>query len=512
MLVTYAIIGIFLIVAACFNFINMSTAMAVKRAKEVGMRKVLGSSRRQLMYRFLGETFFITLISVLLSMGLTERLLPLAVNEFVEMEIIFNPLKDLSLLAYLMTVLITVTLLAGFYPALILSGSKPITALKGSLDKKGGGINLRRTLVVIQFLLCQVLIFGTVVAVKQMRFFNSVDMGYEKDWILTVSIPDRDTESQKSWENGIQQIPGIESYSFNSKPPFSGSVSGTNAFYNTSDTTRTELNVQIKRVDKGYKDTYGLRLLAGEWLPDRDTMAFYVINESAVAKMGLNDPAEAVGELLNMWGTKYPIVGVVQDFHAVTLTSKIEPMVMFSDRRNYRTLGLKINPNSADQVISGLEEVWYKTHPEYEFDYIFLDENIRAYYEGEKKMSQMLSVFASIAIFIGCLGLYGLVAFIANQKAKEIGIRKVLGASVLNIVNGFSWEFGKLVLIAFLIAAPAGYFGMNIWLQEYEYSITIGPSIFFVSIGASLLIAFLTTGYRSHRAATTNPVQSLRDE
>ncbi len=511
MLVTYIIIGAFLIVTACFNFINMSTAMAVKRSKEVGMRKVLGSSRKQLVTRFLGETFFITLVSVLLSMGLTERLLPMVINDFVELSIQFKPLSDLALLGYLGGLLLIVTLLAGFYPAMVLSGAKPINALKGRMNK-GGGINLRRTLVVIQFFLCQLLIFGTIVAVQQMSFFRSVDMGYEKDWILTLSIPDGDIEKQKLWETDIQQLPGVQAYSFNSKPPFSGSVNGTNAFYHVSDSSRIEIIVQYKQADDGYLDTYGLKLLAGEWLPDRDTTTAYVVNESFVKKMGIDEPQEALGKIVNMWGDKYPIIGVIKDFHSVTLESKIEPMIMINRRSGYQTIGLKINASRADQIISSLEQSWYKAHPEYDFDYIFLDENIENYYENEKKMSQMLTAFAGIAIFIGCLGLYGLVAFIANQKAKEIGIRKVLGASVASIVGRFNKEFAILVFIAFIFAGTGGYFGMNQWLQEYEYRITIGPMIFIASIVVSLLIAFGTTGYRSHKAATANPVNSLRDE
>ncbi len=512
MLWAYALIGAFLIVTACFNFINMSTAMAVKRAKEVGMRKVLGSSRKQLITRFLGETFFITLISILLSMGLTERLLPLVINEFVELNIAFQPLQDLSLLTFLISILVSVTLLAGFYPAIVLSSAKPIYALKGAMDKRGNGMGLRRVLVVFQFFLCQLLIFGTIVMVRQMDFFRSVDMGYDKDWVLTINMPEGDVESQNRWEADIKQLPGVASYSFNSKPPFSGSISGTNAFYNNSDTSRLELNVQYKSVDQGYLDTYGLRLIAGEWLPDRDTIAHYVVNQSAVKKMGIKDPNDAIGEIINMWGLKYPIVGVVEDFHAITLSSQIEPMILCSNKPRYETLGLKVNAASAEQVISSLEDTWYNIHEEYEFDYVFLDENIEAYYETEKKMSQMLTVFAGIAIFIGCLGLYGLVAFMANQRAKEIGIRKVLGASVANIVKGFSWEFTKLVIIAFLIAAPLGYFGIGTWLDQYAYRITVGPAIFLFSIGASLLIAFITTGYRSGKAAVANPVNSLRDE
>ena len=508
---TYTIIGIFLIVTACFNFINMSTAMAVKRAKEVGMRKVLGSSRKQLVLRFLGETFAITFISVLVSTALTERLLPLVINDFFELSIEFNLISDLSILGYLLGILVVVSLLAGLYPALVLSGAKPVTALKGTLSNSGAKLSLRRSLVVVQFMLCQLLIFGTIVAVSQMNYFTSVDMGYDKEWILTFNMAEKDPETQKVWRDKIETIPGVNAYSISSHPPFSGSVMGTNAYYYDTDTSRTEVNIHFKRADTGYLDTYGLRMVAGEWFPKRDTMSHFVVNESFLKKVGI-DPIDAIGETVNVWGRKRPITGVVQDFHAVRLDQAIEPMVIFSDYQNYRNIGLKINASRADDIIATLEETWYDIHEEYEFDYIFVDAEIEEYYETEKKMSQMLTVFAGISIFIGCLGLYGLVAFIANQKSKEIGIRKVLGASVKSLVASFSGEFAKLVGIAFLVAAPLGYFGMNTWLQEYEYGITIGPMIFIASIGASLVIAMLTTGYRSVKAATANPVNSLRDE
>ncbi|MBO3700662.1 ABC transporter permease [Roseivirga sp. E12] len=512
MLWTYAAIGIFLIVTACFNFINMSTAMAVKRAKEVGMRKVLGSSRKQLVMRFLGETFAITFLSLLVSIALTERLIPLVINEFFDLEINFSLLSDLSLILYLVGVLVLVSLLAGLYPAFVLSGAKPIYALKGALDNKGSNMTLRRVLVVFQFFLCQLLIFGTIVAVKQMNYFSNVDMGYEKENIMFFRMAENDLEKQKLWKSRIADIPGVKVSSVASHPPFSGSVMGTNAYYYTDDTTRQEIDIQFKRVDEAYQETYGLRMLAGDWVVKSDTMSQFVVNQSFLIKAGVKDPVSAIGETVNVWGRKFPIVGVVEDYHATTLSDAIEPMVMFSDAGENYTVGLKINAERTEEIVSALEEIWLNFHEEYEFDYRFVDEEIAAFYENEKKMSQLLTSFAGISIFIGCLGLYGLVAFMANQKSKEIGIRKVLGATVPSLVGNFSGEFAKLVGLAFLVAAPLGYLGMNTWLQEYEYSISIGPLIFISTIIASMLIAMFTTGYRSLRAATANPVNSLRDE
>lgn len=511
-LYSYVIIGVFLIVTACVNFINMSTAMAVKRAKEVGMRKVLGSSRRQLMLRFLGETFAITLLSLIISMAITERLLPLVINDFVGIEIPFNPLGDMALFAFLLVILIAVSLLAGIYPALVLSKAKPINALKGSMASGKGNLFLRRFLVFFQFVICQFLIFGTIVAVMQMNFFMSTDMGYDQDWIINVFLRERDRPTQDLWASKVQNIPGVESYSFNYRPPFSGSVSGTNVYHYQSDSVRNELTTQIKMADHNYMKTYGVRLLAGSWLSESDTTNKYVVNEAFLKKIGIQEPVDAIDQRIRIWGRTAPIVGVVKDFHTGTLESKIEPVAMFNDVDQYRTLGLRVNAASAETIVKELKKIWYEIHEEYEFNYQFLDQNIAEFYDSERKMSQMLTVFAFIAIFIGCLGLYGLVSFMANQKAKEIGIRKVLGATVQHIMTRFSMEFVLLVGLAFLLAAPLGFFLMKSWLNQYAYSISIGPLIFLVSVGASLLIALLTTGYRSMRAATANPVNSLRDE
>ena len=245
---------------------------------------------------------------------------------------------------------------------------------------------------------------------------------------------------------------------------------------------------------------------------ESDTVNQFVVNETYLKKIGVSDPNEAIGKQMRLWGMTAPIVGVVKDYHVTTLSQAIEPVAMFNLPQDFSTLGLRINGQSSASVLAELETIWQEIHEEYEFDYHFLDEQISEFYGGEREMSQMLTVFAFIAIFIGCLGLYGLVSFMANQKAKEIGIRKVLGATVANLMRRFSMEFIVIVGLSFLLAAPLAYLGMSNWLSQYEYRIDIGPAIFVISIGASLLIAMLTTGYRSMRAATANPVNSLRDE
>ncbi|WP_305982516.1 ABC transporter permease [Roseivirga thermotolerans] len=511
MLIAYVIIGAFLIVTACVNFINMSTAMSVKRGKEVGVRKVLGGSRKSLVLRFLGETFAITLLALLLSTAITERLLPLVIEDFIGIEVPFNPIKEPIILGYLLATLLTVSLLAGLYPALVLSGTRPILALKGSMSHNKGGLFFRRFLVFFQFLICQLLIFGTVVALMQINFFMSVDMGYDKEWILNIGLARKDKQALNLWDSEIQNIPGVKSHSFNFTPPFSGSVSATDVYVYANDSAVDRFTTHVKMADDRYLETYGLKLLAGKWLNDSDTVNQFVVNETFLKEVGL-EPEEAIFKTIEIWDKRAPIVGVVKDYHTGRLDSAIEPVAMFNDRRNYRNLGVRVTAANASDVVNSLKNIWYQINEEYEFNYRYVDQHIVEYYEFERKMSQMLTVFAFIAIFIGCLGLYGLVSFMANQKAKEIGIRKVLGASVQHIVGRFSLEFVVLVGLAFLVATPFAYWFMNNWLQNYEYSISIGPLIFVVSLVTSVVIAMVTTGYRSLRAATTNPVQSLRDE
>jgi ABC-type antimicrobial peptide transport system permease subunit len=269
---------------------------------------------------------------------------------------------------------------------------------------------------------------------------------------------------------------------------------------------------QVKQVDGNYLDLYDIKIIAGLNIADLDTATGFVVNEELVRATGFKSPHDILGKHLLMWGKDLPVVGVVQDFHTVSLRDPIKPTVLMNRIRGYETLSVKVNPVHIQEVISEIKTRWEDAYPEHLFSYEFMDEHIREFYEGEKKMSILLSVFTSIAIFIGCLGLFGLATFMANQKTKEIGVRKVLGASVESIIMLFSKEFVMLIVIGFALAAPLAWLAMNAWLEEFAYKITIGPLVFVVGLGVTLIIAIVTVGYRSFKAAVRNPVKSLRYE
>jgi putative ABC transport system permease protein len=506
-----SVVCVFIVITACFNFINMSTAMAIKRSKEVGIRKVLGSTRKSLVTKFLLETLLITFLSVVLSLAITERLLPGVVKGFTELDLSLNLLTDFNLVAYLIILIIFVTAVAGLYPAWVISAFQPAQVLRGSALSGGGKrMGLRRILVTFQFALSQIFIFGTLIAVWQMQFVRTTDLGYDRDWIVYVDLPYGEVDQSSVWKGDLDANSSVLEYSFAGTTPFSGSSSSTDGSYENEDGVQN-LSVFLKPADGNYLNTYGMKLIAGEDLLNGDKRNRYVINEAFVKKMGIK-PLEAVGMSLTISGQTHPIAGVVKDFHMKTLRVAVQPIALYNAPDQYNSIGIKFSPGSADKIIKDLEASWNNIYPDKEFRYGFFDEYLGRYYSKEKKFSEMLITFASIAIFICCLGLYGLVSFMANQKIKEIGIRKVLGASIKSIVGSFSWEFVRLVGIAFLIAAPIAYYGMQSWLNDFVYRIEVGPMIFIVGIILSLLVTLITTSYRSFKAARSNPVESLRSE
>jgi hypothetical protein len=307
----------------------------------------------------------------------------------------------------------------------------------------------------------------------------------------------------------MANIPGVEMASLANDPPSSGHVSGTNFKLQGSDESH---GTQVKQIDGNYLKLFELELLTGQNVQDLDTATGFIVNEKLAHIAGFDNAADIVGKVIRVWSKEYPVVGVVKDFHTVSLHSPIEATVLFNRIRGYEHLALKVNVKQAQGVISQLKTKWEAAYPEHLFEYEFLDENIRNFYEGEQRMSILLSIFTSMAIFIGCLGLFGLATFMANQKTKEIGVRKVLGASVESIVMMFSKEYAKLILLGFMLAAPAGWFLMGKFLDEFAYKIEVGPQVFLLTFGITLLIAILTVGYKSLRAATVNPVNSLRSE
>lgn len=518
-LIALGVVALFLIITASINFINLTTAEAIKRSKEVGIRKTLGSSRAQLMFQFLGETAIVTFTAILIGFGIAQIALSF-LNPFLELELALNPLNNQAFLIYLITLFVLVSLCSGLYPAFFISAYKPALALKNSMgNKNSSGFLLRKGLVVTQFFISQFLIIGTIILITQMNYFKSKDLGFQRDAIVTIPIPEGErpatdsttTSKMRTLADRISKLSGIERYSLSNTAPSSGNVNGT-GFLLEGQTDDQRKDTQLKLVDGNYIELYGLKLIAGENLDDLDTARSFVVNRRLTEIAGFTNPGDIIGKRMRVWGRTLPVVGVVEDFHTTSLESEIEPTVLFNRLSNYRTLSLKVNAQSFQNTLPQVQEMWEATYPEYLFSYEFLDESIRGFYEGQERTSVLLTIFTSIAIFIGCLGLFGLATFMINQKNKEIGVRKVLGASVEGIVFLFSKEYMKLIGIGFVFAAPIAWYVMNQWLDGFAYRISLSAWIFLAGLGVTLLVAVFTVGYRSLRAATANPVKSLRYE
>ncbi len=512
-LITLSVIAIVLIVTACINFINLATAEAIQRSKEVGIRKSLGSTRSQLIRQFLGETGLVTVFSVGIALLIAQASLGF-LNPFLEeqLSLLSNPM----IWVYLAATTIVVSLLSGLYPSFVVSSYKPALALKNVMgNKQSSGYNLRRALVVVQFGISQIFIIGTIVLINQMEYLVNKDLGFRKDAVINVPIPvsesptaEGGTSKMRTLKNQVVQLSGVEQASLNASAPSSGSVSGTRF---QIEGREDEYRTQVKQIDGDYIETFKLELIAGENLKDLDTAHGFLVNKRLAEVAGYT-PQEIVGKVLAMWGRRLPVVGVVKDFHTVSLTEEIPPVVMMNRIRGYENLSVKLNPATMQSSIKEIENYWEALYPEAIFSFNFLDEQIREFYDSQRRMSVLVGIFASMAILIGCLGLLGLATFMANQKTKEIGIRKVLGASVQSIFFIFSKEFAVLIVIGFVIAVPFAWYMTSQFLEQFQYKITLGPLVFFAGMAITAIIAFVTVGYRSLKAATLNPVESLKCE
>ncbi|MBK0381062.1 ABC transporter permease [Mucilaginibacter segetis] len=510
---TMTFIAILIIIMASINFINLSTAQSVGRSKEVGIRKVLGSSRKQLIFQVIGETALVVLFSVIIAFAIAEIALPYLKN-------ISNVPDDIGLInwgttLFLLTTTILVILLSGIYPALVVSGFKPVLAIKNKITAASiGGIPLRRALVVAQFAIAQLLIIGTLVAVNQMDFVNHADLGFNKDAVLilpgytdSISLGKMDAFKQELLQN-----PDINSVSFASDPPSSDNNWGQNFYFDHSQKDPT-FNTFLKYGDADYFKTFGLRFTAGHGYDQSDTMRQAVVNETFINKLGIQNPEKVIGKSVRLgsgpWAT---ITGVVKDFKTNSLRESVKPIVI-SPRKQFESLAaVKIKTKNLSATVSKIQRLWESTYPEYAYNGYFMDESIARFYQQENQLALIYKIFAGIAIFISCLGLYGLVSFMAVQRTKEVGVRKVLGASVGSIVLLFSKEFMILIAISFLIAMPAAWYMMSQWLQNFVYRVPLTAGVFILAISASIVIAWITVGYKAVKAALVNPVKSLRSE
>jgi ABC-type antimicrobial peptide transport system permease subunit len=509
----YALFGIALliIVTACINFINLATAQAIKRAKEVGVRKVLGARRSQLIKQFMGETTVLILIALLLGISLAAFFLS-NTEKWLNISLAPGQLLEPVVIAWIFTITLIVTLLAGLYPSFVQSAFQPVDTLKNKTGQVVRGFTLRKSLVVAQFAISQILIVGTLVVAHQMDFFENEDLGFNKDAVISMPIPNQAKAAVLKQElinnPGIKQVSlstGAPSYNSNFtsfKAPQFGIVK--------DDVT------EMKSVDENFIDMFGLKMLAGEKIRKVsviDTIHNVIANETIIHKLGIIDPNKAIGLQIRINGDQpATIIGVVKDFQSESKHKARRACLIEFKPNDFFIASVRLQPKGLPKTIDQIGKTWQRLFPNDLFQYEFLDEHIASYYTQEQKVYTAFKMFSFIAIFIGCLGLYGLISFAASQRTKEIGIRKVLGAPIMSIIGLFSKEFLLLISIAFIIAAPVGYYAMHSWLQNYAYHINIGAGIFLIAIAASISIAAITISYQAIKAALVNPVKSLRSE
>jgi putative ABC transport system permease protein len=511
---TLSLIGILILIMASINYINLATAQAVSRSKEVGIRKLLGGFRQQLLWQFMGETMMVVSIAVLIAINLSELALPFmnkVSNLPAEVGLLTNPL----IWAFAGIIILVVSLLAGIYPALILSGFQPAQALKNKITVNNiGGISLKRGLVVLQFSIAQILIISTLIAMSQMQFIRNLDMGFHKDGVYIVPI-DNDAQSQiklKALKNDLLHNPTIQAVSYANDPPSSDNSWSSNFAYDRQGKD-ADFNSMIKMADADYFKTYGLKFVAGKGYAPSDTGTALVVNETLLRKLGIKNPEEAIGKSIRVGGKDWlPISGVVKDFQRGSVRDVMNAVCIFPTEKYYYRAGIKLSGKNLPETVANIRQTFEKAFPERVFEGYFLDESIANFYAQEVRLTTTYQIFAGLAIFISCLGLYGLISFLAIQKTKEIGIRKVLGASIGSIVGLLTKDFLRLVLISSLIASPIAYYFMSQWLQNFVYRIELSWLTFAMATATIVIIAVLTIAYRALKASLANPIESLRHE
>jgi putative ABC transport system permease protein len=506
-------IGVFLIITACVNFINLATAQALRRAKEVGVRKVMGSLQQQLFWQFIAETAVITLASILLAYGIAYKGLPYA-NQLFRTHMTLDLTSNLGLSLFLPTLFIAVVFLSGSYPALVLARFKPVAALKSKLSQSSiGGFSLRRVLVVTQFAITQILIICMLVIAGQIHFSANADLGFTKDAIVLLPLPQPDPVKMHTLLSRISSVSGTQSATLCSQGPAANSNSLTSPRYdNRPKDEPWEINYKL--ADEHYVQTFGLHILAGRNLFPSDTAREFLVNETFVHRLGLSSPQDVIGQPLGLSGRTIngTIVGVVKDFYNNSFRHGIDPVCMTSIANRYRNCAVKVNLEDWNTTQAAFAKIWNQTYPDYVYSFQFLDERIARFYAQDRNLLQLIEGFACIAILIGCMGLYGLVSFMAAQKTKEIGVRKVLGADSFQIFWLFGKEFSLLLGMAFAIGAPLAAWAMSRYLRDYTYHIQIGWQIFALAIAATCFIAAVTVAGRSIKAVRANPIKSLRSE
>ena len=517
----FAVIALFILLIACINFMNLATAQATNRAKEVGMRKVMGAEKGQLLAQFLGESFIITFLSFVIAFGLAQLALRNFFNELIGKDIsVVNLLSGVNLV-WILIALLTVSLLAGSYPAFYLSGFKPITTLKGKVIKISGLGNVRKFMVTFQFFVSCLLIIGTLIVLQQINFLRNEKLGFDKEQIVAVGLVDRqDQNNYLTLKDALLSESSIVSVAASSTLP------GRDGFFSfpiiIEDSDDDELTMKTLGIDQDFINTYNLEIIDGRDF-SKDVIAdldqAFILNEAALAKFGW-DEALNKDFTLTVHTSKGQekrvgkVIGVVKDFHYQSLYNLIDPLVIYVNTGQFYTnfLNVKFAPGNWQEAISMLTAKWKTFSPNKPLEYYFLDDELAKFYDSEVKIGRIFTVFAVLSIIISCLGLLGLSAFSAQQRVKEIGIRKVLGANLTSILLLLFREYILLIIIANLIAWPLGWYLSTEWLSTFPYRTGLTIGVFILTFFGALIIALLTVSFQSMKAAVANPVKSLQDE
>ncbi|HEX8023427.1 ABC transporter permease, partial [Mucilaginibacter sp.] len=517
-------IAVFLLLLGCINFVNLTTAQATQRAKEIGVRKTMGSSRTQLVVQFLCETFFITLIAVIISAVLAPVILKLF-KDFIPEGIKLDLLHQPNLFIFLLLLTIVVSVLSGFYPAALLSGYKPVLVLKNqatSNSSKTRNAWLRKSLTVTQFVIAQFFIMATVLVSKQIHYALNKDMGFKKDAILIINSPwkNRTLSKNQAFMNKLKAMPQVNLISVGKDAPSSSGTNSTEATYNDG---KKEIKLELyeRFGDPNYINVYKIKLLAGRNLQYSDSTNGFLINNTYAKLIGFKKPNDAVGKYIDKFNgdKRMQIVGVVNDFHLESIRSAVKPTCIHISNSYYNngTFHIALKPQTAGgdewkKAIASMEKAWKEIYPEDDFEYHFFDENIARFYDAEQHTSTLLTWATGLSIFISCLGLLGLAIYNTNQRTKEIGVRKVLGATVAQIVTLLSTELVMLIVLAFVLVTPLAWYAMNKWMETFADRTSISWWIFAASGAGMLLTALVTSSFQTIRAALANPTKSLRSE
>lgn len=510
----------FLLLLACINFINLTTAQATQRAKEIGIRKTMGSTKRQLLLQFLSETFLLTLAATILSAGLTPLLLK-AFAAFIPQGLHVGMLVRPRTVLFLLGIVVSVSLLAGFYPAIVLSSYNPVVVLKSKVFNgtgKAGSAGMRKWLTTAQFVIAQFFIIGSIAVSKQVRFSLNADMGFKKEAILYFGTNYGNDDIHRALlHNKLSAIPGIAMVSLsNTAATSSGGMRGNTLTYNTGGKEAT-VHVNVKLADTNYLKLYHIQLLAGTNLPASDTIKDILVNETCARMLGFASPQQAIGKYITWENKKTPIVGVVADFNYRSLHEEVKPLVISSKEGDQLTFNIALQPQGNNgtewkSTISQIAQAYKQVYPDDVFDYTFIDDAVAKYYDAEQNIAYLLRWVTALSIFISCLGLLGLIIYITHQRTREIGIRKVVGATVSQLVVLLSKDFLKLVLAAFVVAVPIAWWCLHAWLQNFAYKTTLSWWVFATGGGIIFTVALGILCLRTIKAAMMNPVESLRGE